>query len=299
MDAIVHKHELFILGRRGGARANFAYHDLSEMILSKRNLSDANFTGASLHKAELQDVKLDRAILFCADLRHANLTGASLLRADLRGAAVRGANLTGANMTGVDLREGSLASAGGDGELTAAHGDLTVADKGGANLSGANLSNSRLSGAVAVGSNFSYATLKSSKFNNASLQNANFAGADLEGADMSDCDFSGVNLRGAVLVNTAINLSEVAPEAREGALTHMSAGLSLTDVAVLFSLDGINDHWILPTEGYMIVDITANKTREQGWYIAEGTRLYAKEFSGPPTQGGVYVSTFYGSENGQ
>lgn len=74
---------------------------------------------------------------------------------------------------------------------------------------------------------------------------------------------------------------------------------NLTDVAVLFSLDGINDHWILPTEGYMIVDITANKTREQGWYIAEGTRLYAKEFSGPPTQGGVYVSTFYGSENGQ
>ena len=73
---------------------------------------------------------------------------------------------------------------------------------------------------------------------------------------------------------------------------------NLTDVAVLFSFDGIHDHWILPTEGYMILDLTANKTREQGWYISEGQIVYAKEFSGPPTQGGVYVSAFYGSDLG-
>jgi len=74
---------------------------------------------------------------------------------------------------------------------------------------------------------------------------------------------------------------------------------NLTDVAVLFSLDGINDHWILPTQGYMIIDITANKTREQGWYIAEGTRIYVRDLAGAPTLGAVYVTVFYGTETGQ
>lgn len=74
---------------------------------------------------------------------------------------------------------------------------------------------------------------------------------------------------------------------------------NLTDVAMLFSFDGINDHWILPTQGYMILDLTSNKTREQGWYVSEGTRIYIKELAVSPTLGDVYISAFYGAESGQ
>ena len=46
--------------------------------------------------------------------------------------------MIGADMEGVDLREGSLANtSGGGGDLKTAHQNLTVADKGGANLAGA------------------------------------------------------------------------------------------------------------------------------------------------------------------
>ncbi len=230
VDAIVHKHESYSLGRMGGVRANFAYHDLSGLNLSKKNLCDADFTGASLYETDFQNSKLERALFFCADMRYANLYGASLLRADMRGAAIRGANLAGANMTGVDLRDGSLANAAADGDLNKAHKNLTTVDKGGANLSGANLSGSKLAGAVAINSDFSDATLKSTKFNTASLKGANFSGANLEGADLSDCDLEGVNLRNSILTNTAINLSEVAAENREGALTSMPMGLSVHDL---------------------------------------------------------------------
>jgi len=73
---------------------------------------------------------------------------------------------------------------------------------------------------------------------------------------------------------------------------------NLTDVNLIFSLDGINDHFVLPDGGYMILDITANKTREQGWYIAEGQRLYAKEEVASASSGNVYLSAFYGSDQG-
>lgn len=72
---------------------------------------------------------------------------------------------------------------------------------------------------------------------------------------------------------------------------------NLTDVSMLVSLDGVEDHDILPPMGYMILDLTANKTREQGWYLAEGQRVYVRYLSGAPTLGSFYVTTYYGLEN--
>jgi len=69
---------------------------------------------------------------------------------------------------------------------------------------------------------------------------------------------------------------------------------NLTDVQVIISFDGVNDHLVLPRNGYLLLDVTANKTREQGFYIAEGTRVYAKEDSSSPTAGGVYLTAFAG-----
>ena len=42
------RHEMLYSGRLGGARASFAFCDLSGLSLAGRNLADADFTGAVL-----------------------------------------------------------------------------------------------------------------------------------------------------------------------------------------------------------------------------------------------------------
>jgi len=71
---------------------------------------------------------------------------------------------------------------------------------------------------------------------------------------------------------------------------------NLTDVILMFSLNGIDDHFPLPANGYFLNDITTNKTNTQGFYLAEGERLYVKALSVNPTFGDVYFSVMYGSE---
>jgi hypothetical protein len=68
-----------------------------------------------------------------------------------------------------------------------------------------------------------------------------------------------------------------------------------TDTSLLISLDGITDHFFIPSSGFLLLDITANKTRESGWYIAEGQRFYVKQESGAPSSGSFYVTALYGS----
>lgn len=71
---------------------------------------------------------------------------------------------------------------------------------------------------------------------------------------------------------------------------------NLTDTVCFFSWDGINDHMVLPSNGYIIVDITSNKTVTGGAFmIGAGTRFYVKQGSIAPTSGAVYVSVFYGA----
>lgn len=70
---------------------------------------------------------------------------------------------------------------------------------------------------------------------------------------------------------------------------------NLTNAALMFSLDGTNDHFALPQGGFLLLDVTGNKANTQGFYIAESTRLYVKEI-GNPTSGSVYLSLFYGAE---
>lgn len=67
---------------------------------------------------------------------------------------------------------------------------------------------------------------------------------------------------------------------------------NLTDATLMFSLDGIEDHFPLPANGFLLLDITANKNLSQGFYLAEGQRIYVQTV-GAPTTGDVYVSAFY------
>lgn len=72
---------------------------------------------------------------------------------------------------------------------------------------------------------------------------------------------------------------------------------NLTNQTLMFSLDGIDDHFPLPANGYMILDVVANKSQTQGMYISEGQRFYVKDMGTPATTGAVYVTTFYGSNS--
>jgi hypothetical protein len=69
--------------------------------------------------------------------------------------------------------------------------------------------------------------------------------------------------------------------------------VNTTDVLLTFSFDGINDHFVIPSQSYILIDITANMTLSGGALnIAQGQRVYVK---GAPTLGTVYLSTFFGA----
>lgn len=71
---------------------------------------------------------------------------------------------------------------------------------------------------------------------------------------------------------------------------------NLTDVTLMFSFDGVNDHFPIPSNGFFLDDISSNQSHSaQGWYLAQGARLYVKEV-GTPTLGSVYFSVFYGAD---
>jgi hypothetical protein len=71
---------------------------------------------------------------------------------------------------------------------------------------------------------------------------------------------------------------------------------NLTDVQVTFSFDGVNDHFTLPDDGFLLLDSTSNRTNVGGAFaFPTGTRTYVK-ISGAvaPTKGSVNLTVFYG-----
>ena len=68
---------------------------------------------------------------------------------------------------------------------------------------------------------------------------------------------------------------------------------NLTDAALLFSIDGTDDHTIIPGNGFLLLDIATNKEDTQGFELATGTTFYVKN-SGTPTLGSVYVTVITG-----
>lgn len=70
---------------------------------------------------------------------------------------------------------------------------------------------------------------------------------------------------------------------------------NLTDATLMFSWDGVNDHFPLPSTSFLLIDVTSNKSLVGGSLnIAQGDRTYVKRL-GIPTIGNVYLTIFYGS----
>ena len=68
---------------------------------------------------------------------------------------------------------------------------------------------------------------------------------------------------------------------------------NLTDATLMFSFDGVNDHFPLLANSYIIIDVTTNKVTNDGWFITKNTRMNVKRI-GTPTTGSVYISVFFG-----
>ena len=239
VDLVCAKHDRLWTSRPGGARAVFAFQDLSGLDLRGRNLCDADLTGAVLADCQMQGIRLDHANLFGADLQNADMSEASLRRADLRGACLRGANLSGADLFEADLREGALARHDRDKGFRMHEHVARAADAQGTSLAGANLERSRLSGVVAVRADFTDAILKDAKLIRANLKQATMTGANMSGADLSGADLAGADLRDVVLVGAKTTAWNVDSANMAGALTDKPAG---ADVTALPYEQMIRDH---------------------------------------------------------
>jgi hypothetical protein len=113
IDKILTKHKKYLLGVKGGVRADLRDANLVGADLYGANLECADLRRADLRDADLEGANLRRADLYGADLRRADLRDADLRRADLRradltGANLRGTNLVGADLTGANLRDANL-----------------------------------------------------------------------------------------------------------------------------------------------------------------------------------------------
>ena len=69
--------------------------------------------------------------------------------------------------------------------------------------------------------------------------------------------------------------------------------LNATDASLMFSWDGVSDHFVLPAGGYMVIDLTTNQGNNGGGFFLPGSkRLYTKRI-GVPGSGSVYFSLVY------
>ena len=204
LDEILKLHGEYAKGNLGGKLASFKFLDMSYLDLSRRNINQADFTGARCEYANISDTKLRAANFYAADLRFANLAGSDLARSDLRGACLRGTNLSYADLSEADLRDGLL--------MKSVHGELlpVMTDTGSSEADHAimhetNLTGARVSNAYVVQTDLSDAILKDARFMRADLSHANFTGAELDGCDFTEANLTGAIFRGAILTRTVLD----------------------------------------------------------------------------------------------
>lgn len=66
---------------------------------------------------------------------------------------------------------------------------------------------------------------------------------------------------------------------------------NLSNVTVTLSWDGVNDHEILPTNSFVLIDVSGAKENAQFLEVQMGTQFYAKGSAGT---GSFYISVYYG-----
>jgi hypothetical protein len=73
---------------------------------------------------------------------------------------------------------------------------------------------------------------------------------------------------------------------------HLVFTQNLTAGQLMFSLDGVNDHFTLPAGGFFVMDVTTNKALGYGFFLASGTQIYVRYITSP-TSGSAYITVVY------
>jgi hypothetical protein len=78
-----------------------------------------------------------------------------------------------------------------------------------------------------------------------------------------------------------------------GHAVRMMRIVNLTDSAMMFSDDGVNDKWPLPAGSFVLYDYSSNSHPNEGVLAyGEGTQIYVKQIAAP-TAGSVYIECTY------
>ncbi len=197
--------------------ADFRNADLKNTNLENTDLRSADLENVDLKDADLRGAKLENANLENADLRGADLENVDLRNANLKSTNLRGAKLLKANLKGVKLKNADISNA------RLENANMRNANLENANLENANLENAILSNADMKGVNLEKANLLNANLANASLLKANLLNANLAGADLR-----GADLRGAINVTaTQIEAANNEVEAIYDERTRKLLGLPL------------------------------------------------------------------------
>ena len=228
---------------------------LSSWNFAGKNLTNADFGGATLTDANLAGTRLANAQFWGSKLNRANLTGANCVKADFTDAILTDADLTGANLTNADFDEAVLTNANLTGatitrgifwevtdrgftqaqfESTASYAsgelvgivlggnDLTSWNFAGKNLTNvcfaqATLTDANLTGATITGTCF-YSTTDSG-FTQAQFEStASYALGELNGIDLRNNDLSSWNFAGKDLTNANFSYSTLTDVDLTGAI---------------------------------------------------------------------------------
>jgi len=66
-----------------------------------------------------------------------------------------------------------------------------------------------------------------------------------------------------------------------------------TNQSLLISLDGTTDHFRVVGNGFKLLDLTTNRVRDDGLFIAKGTTFYIKDEGVAPTSGSFWIEALY------
>lgn len=206
LDDVITKHDMYLRGQTGGARAVLQYRNLSALSFHGNDLSQADFTGCLCVETDFSSGNFTSSSFFACDLRNAHFEDANLTRADFRGAYLGGANLTRANLHGADLREGKIMKPGEAGVLidrkrSGGIGAKTV-------LTGARLTNCNMREIQAKNADFTDADLSNVNLLDSDLNGVNFTDANLSSTNLTGADLSFVSMRGTIVAGVVMDDTE-------------------------------------------------------------------------------------------
>jgi len=75
--------------------------------------------------------------------------------------------------------------------------------------------------------------------------------------------------------------------------TRLVAFYNATDKDVYISLNGVTNHLRIASGSGQVLDLTANKVRDDGLFVDLGTVFYVKRASGAPTSGTLWIQVMY------